>query len=103
MELWIVFLLLALLFVALGLKSGKAPNRAAFPTDAPQSHLGHKREMEILAPPSAEVQPPDVFNEDRVRRELAAFARTPGIVGQVLGRARSGFTKAGERAIIRDW
>src|SRR5207253_390910 len=56
-----------------------------------------------VAAAPAEVTGPDVFDEDRVRLELAAFARTPGIVAQFLGRARSGFTKAGERAIIRDW
>lgn len=103
MEFAIVFLFLTLLFVALGLKGGKATTPPPSLPAPPHSPSGQKPEMGIVAPPSGEMHAPDVFNEDRVRRELAVFARTPGIVAQCLGRARSGFTKAGERAIIRDW
>ena len=102
MELWFVFLLLALFFGVLGLMCGRPVNTPP-PMDAPGLPAGPQRGMEILPPGSPEPQPPDVFNEDRVRRELAAFAETPGILTQFVGRARSGITKAGERAIIRDW
>ena len=106
MELWFLFFLMALLFAALGLTSGRSrkATKVSVPADAP-THFpaSPERTMEILPPAPPEAQPPDVFNEDRVRRELAAFAGTPGIVAQFVGRARSGITKAGERAIIRDW
>jgi hypothetical protein len=101
MELWLFFLGWALLFVALGLTFRKAPKQTSPPKDDPPLPLS-TREIEIV-PAAHEVQAPDVFNENRVRMELAAFSRTPGVVAQVVGRARSGFTKAGERAIIRDW
>jgi hypothetical protein len=102
MELWFVFLLLTLFFGVLGLMCGR-PMNASTPTDAPVLPVDPQRKMEILPPGSPEPQTPDVFNENRVRRELAAFAQTPSILTQFVGRARSGITKAGERAIVRDW
>ncbi len=85
MELWPIFLLMALLFAVLGLTTSRrrSGRPASVPADAPRCA--------------------DVFNEDRVRRELAAFADAPSIVAQFVGRARSGLTKAGERGIVRDW
>src|SRR5438094_769287 len=103
MDLWIMFLFLALVFLALGVKSGKAVDRTAVRKAPLDPNASQEQKVEIVVETPAEVQIPDVFDEDRARLELAAFARTPGIVAQCLGRARSGFTKAGERGIIRDW
>jgi hypothetical protein len=104
MELWFVFLLLALFLGIFGLLCGRRgrPNPPAG-QEACGLSRGPDFNLEILPRGAPSVQAPDVFNEDRVRCELAAFAETPGILTQFVGRARSGITKAGERAIVRDW
>src|SRR5206468_8095402 len=45
----------------------------------------------------------DAFHEDRVRQDLAIFARSPGIFAQYVERARIRFQKASERAVLEHW
>lgn len=58
--------------------------------------------VEVLRP-RPELDPLDVFSEDRVRQQLAKFACTPNLLAQYVERARSLMQKAGERAILEHW
>jgi hypothetical protein len=45
----------------------------------------------------------DSFHEDRVRQDLAKFAKSPGLFEHYAARARIRFQKAGEKAILEHW
>ncbi len=51
--------------------------------------------------PSAAV--PDIFDENRIRQDLATFANAPGLFEKYIERARSRFNKAGEKALLEHW
>jgi hypothetical protein len=58
--------------------------------------------LEVLPPLLRQHDPAtfDAFHEDHVRRDLARFAKAPGLFEQYVERARVRFQKAGERAIL---
>ena len=67
--------------------------------------MSSKPKIEVLPPLPRQYDPVhhDAFHEDRVRQDLAQFARAPSIFDQYVKRALVRFQKAGERAILEHW
>jgi hypothetical protein len=64
-----------------------------------------KPKLEIVPRLPRELDPAafDAFHEDRVRRDLARVATSPGLFAQWTERARVRFQKASERSVLEHW
>ena len=67
--------------------------------------MSSKAKLEIVAHQLRELDPTgfDAFSEDRVRRDLARVAASPGLFSVYVERARVRFQKASERAVLERW
>jgi hypothetical protein len=67
--------------------------------------MSTKPKLEIVPSLPRELDPAafDAFHEDRVRRDLARVATSPGLFAQYAERARIRFQKASERAVLEHW
>ena len=96
-QLWWLFLLLAVIFAGIGVLRSKPWNRRKPKIEGPSRMQG---QAQVIL---ESVKTPDTFDAERISKDLQGFLEQPTLFHKYIRRIRNRFTKAGEVAFIEHW